>query len=180
MSTSPTRLQHSSNNHTDSGEEILATYGAHSNDKLLVHYGFLHSSPTGSTGADDEIRLDAIILPNLSSTLKDQLQDVGFLGGYALSPETGEICFKTEVAIRATLLTANEWEYFVSRGEDLSEDRTREVRGLVKKWLREYRPHVTGMTEAVDEGAGHCWKSAHELAKARWRQIGDAIDRFEV
>ena len=37
------------------GEEILATYGAHPNDKLLIHYGFILDSPAGPSN-DDDIR----------------------------------------------------------------------------------------------------------------------------
>lgn len=163
------------------GEEILATYGAHSNDKLLVHYGFINSSPeSGLTGADDELRLDHLILPKLSPTIKTQLQDVGFLGGYSLTPDTGEICFKTEVAIRATFQTSNEWEYFISSGEDLSSDQTKEVRRRVRDMLQEYKPQAMTWIATIDENSGLCWKSQHGLIKARWKQICNAIDRFEV
>lgn len=140
---------------TDAGEEIYATYGGHSNDKLLVHYGFVCESTMQHASPDDEIRIDHMILPHLSEATKAQLQDVGFLGGYALLPseytcrketrgnneifdeceancrQPWDICFKTQVAVRAELLTANEWEYFVSCGEDLSGDKS----AAVGKWL---------------------------------------------
>ena len=148
------------------GDEVLATYGAHSNDKLMVHYGFVCASTMQHASPDDEVRLDHVIIPHLSDETKSQLQDVGFLGGYALLPveypcaressddslgdgcsdncrQPWELCFKTQVAARAVLLTANEWEYFVTNGEDLSGDQS----AAVNKWLR---PHLQSLsTEAL-------------------------------
>jgi hypothetical protein len=153
------------------GDEVLATYGAHSNDKLLVHYGFICASTMQHASPDDEVRLDHVIIPHLSDETKSQLQDVGFLGGYALLPseypcsressdddpwgircsencrQPWELCFKTQVAVRAVLLTANEWEYFVTNGEDLSGDQS----AAVNKWLQ---PHLQGLaTEALEKKA---------------------------
>lgn len=121
----------------------------------MVHYGFICDSPMQHASPDDEIRLDHVIVPHLSAETKSQLQDVGFLGGYALLPieypcyskagdtdipckdhcrQPWELCFKTQVAVRAVLLTANEWEYFVTNGEDLSGDQS----AAVNKWLHPY------------------------------------------
>lgn len=149
-----------------------------------------HASP------DDEIRLDHAVIPHLSEEIKSQLQDVGFLGGYALLPseypcdrsysakkasgcaakcrQPWDICFKTQVAVRAVLLTANEWEYFVSNGEDLSGDKS----AAVRKWLQ---PHLQSLrTEAIEkqgqlEKLGEAIKEEHALAasmlRERWSQI---------
>lgn len=189
------------------GEEVLATYGAHSNDKLLVHYGFICASPVQHSSADDEIRLDHVIIPHLSDETKSQLQDVGFLGGYALLPieypcynkspdddgdkpckdhcrQPWELCFKTQVAVRAVLLTANEWEYFVTNGEDLSGDQS----AAVNKWLK---PHLQGLrTEALKKQAD--LQELRETEKAlsedravainmleeRWSQISGHLETF--
>lgn len=81
-------------------------------------------------------------------------------------PAKNELCFKTQVAVRAMLLTCNEWEYFVASGEDLSVDYSGDVDEYVEVLLRGYRMQalegskVTGMTGL------------------RWRQIVDAIDAF--
>jgi len=176
------------------GEEVLATYGSHSNDKLLVHYGFVCASPQQHASADDEIRLDHVILPHLSDETKSQLQDVGFLGAYALLPSSypcnhstkskscatkcrqpWEICFKTQVAVRAVLLTANEWEYFVTNGEDLSGDKS----AVVNDWLR---PHLQSLkSEALDkikalggllnQDMGRNHALAVSMLMERWTQI---------
>lgn len=161
---------------TAAGEEILLTYGAHSNDKLLVHYGFVCSYLPGEANTDDDIRLDHLLLPKMTETVRDQLQDVGFLGGYALLPGTNELCFKTQVAARASLLTCNEWEYFIANGEDLASDQTAAVKARVGPLLREYRRQAVERLEELDGVA------VHELAKGliamRWEQIKRAIDTF--
>lgn len=148
------------------GEEILATYGAHSNDKLLVHYGFVCSHQPNGHSPDDDIRLDHLILPKLSQDVRERLQDVGFLGAYALLPATNELCFKTQVAVRAALQTCNEWEYFVACGEDLSEDHTLEVERFVEPLLLEYRKVAFEYCDAPG------------MIGLRWQQIGEAIDNF--
>lgn len=131
-----------------------------------MHYGFICSNEPNGPSPDDDIRLDHLLIPKLSQSVRDQLQDVGFLGAYALLPASNELCFKTQVAMRAALLTCNEWEYFVACGEDLSTDYTREVNQLVRSFLSDYRKAA----------AGHC--NAPGMLGLRWRQIVDAIDAF--
>ncbi|KAK3114404.1 hypothetical protein LTR53_007329 [Teratosphaeriaceae sp. CCFEE 6253] len=163
------------------GEEVLATYGAHSNDKLLVHYGFICNLPVGIPNEDDDIRLDHVLLPKFTEAVRSQLQDVGFLGGYALLPASNELCFKTQVAVRAILLTCNEWEYYVANGEDLAEDHSEAVIAFVKALLREYRGDALRK-----HGKVHLMKSQQtseiddelRLLECRWRQIIDAINEF--
>jgi hypothetical protein len=193
----------------EAGEEVLATYGAHSNDKLLVHYGFICASTMQHASPDDEVRLDHVIIPHLSEETKSQLQDVGFLGGYALLPteypcdrklkvedirkeipckdhcrQPWELCFKTQVAVRAVLLTANEWEYFVTNGEDLSGDQS----AAVNKWLQ---PHLQGMAaEALkkhvelqklldgDEPLSEDRAVGVRMLYDRWKQIDTHLGMF--
>ncbi|KAK1049842.1 hypothetical protein LTR33_014745 [Friedmanniomyces endolithicus] len=166
------------------GEEILATYGAHSNDKLLVHYGFIcHSGPDSdhpTPNPDDDIRLDHILLPALTPTIRTQLQDVGFLGGYALLPATNELCFKTQVAVRAMLLTCNEWEYFVANGEDLGEDQSNAVRNFMEPLLSQY------LAEAAENFVRIAFRredaidmnNEFGLLDTRWTQIAQALEDF--
>ncbi|CAK1358882.1 unnamed protein product [Cercospora beticola] len=165
--------------------EILATYGAHPNDKLLVHYGFVNSSPPDAP-SDDDVRLDHIIDSRLSPSTKSQLQDVGYSGSYTLFPASShrvqpEICFRTQVAVRAELLTANEWEYFMLNGEDMTSDQS----GNVEKWLR---PLLTGCRDQAREKLAELAKLEPAKGSAdagavfwlnvRWEQIEQALDAF--
>jgi hypothetical protein len=160
------------------GEEILATYGSHSNDKLLVHYGFICTASDGGPSPDDGIRLDDLIIPKLEPATRDQLQDVGFLGNYNLSPATNEICFKTEVAVRAALLSSNEWEYFISNGEDLGQDHSRHVRSYIVGIFITYWEDVFDILQKVDLLEDGNADVAKALLNARWEQILNAVQRF--
>ncbi|KAK0937934.1 hypothetical protein LTR29_010499 [Friedmanniomyces endolithicus] len=166
------------------GEEILATYGAHSNDKLLVHYGFIcHSgrAPNPETpNRDDDIRLDHILLPALTPAVRTQLQDVGFLGGYALLPASNELCFKTQVAVRAMLLTCNEWEYFVANGEDLGEDQSGAVRTFVAPLLKQYSDEAAEKLVRIASKREDLRDRNNEfdLLDTRWTQIAHALEDF--
>ena len=171
----------------EAGEEVLATYGGHSNDKLLVHYGFMLSPDSSGPSPDDEIRLDDILLAHLDENTQVQLQDMGYLGGYSLIPSTNEICFKTQVAVRAQLLTSNEWEYFVSSGEDLGEDKSDEVAAWLKPHFEGYRKTAEYernlMQKRYDTYTGHEGGKgnpvrATSLLVERWSQIIDALTAF--
>lgn len=79
------------------------------------------------------------------------------------------------------LLTANEWEYFVTNGEDLSGDKS----AAVNDWLR---PHLQGLSaEATQniqalEALGGNMDQDHTLAvsmmKERWTQISVHLGNF--
>jgi hypothetical protein len=83
--------------------------------------------------------------------------------------------------VRAVLLTANEWEYFVTNGEDLSGDKS----ATVNDWLR---PHLQGLRseamlkvqalEEVDESVGEDHALAVAMMKDRWRQIAVHVGIF--
>ena len=83
--------------------------------------------------------------------------------------------------MRAVLLTANEWEYFVTNGEDLSGDKS----AAVNEWLR---PHLQGLrSEAAEKikalvALGGDISRDHGLAvsmmKERWTQIDMHVGNF--
>lgn len=174
---------------TEPNTEILATYGSHPNDKLLVHYGFVNSSTPGQP-SDDDIRLDHIILPALSSNTRSALQDVGMLGSYALLPpcsqrdrDEAELCFKTQVAVRAELLTANEWEYFMLNGEDMTSDQSERVREWLRPKAERYREQSLEKLSELEElekkvAEGSADVSAIFWLKTRWLQIADALEAW--
>lgn len=97
------------------------------------------------------------------------------MGAYALIPSTNELCFKTQVAIRATILTSNEWEHFATNGEDLSVDHTPEVNRIVKGLLLEYCVEALQKVQEIET-----WPAGlpADLVRARWAQIVDAINAF--
>ncbi len=74
-------------------DEIYISYGSHSNDFLLAEYGFILPGNKW-----DEIQLDHILLAELSTRQRYQLEELGFLGKYAL--DHGTVCHRTHVALR--------------------------------------------------------------------------------
>ena len=130
-------------------------------------------SPYGVASPDDDIRLDHILLPKLEERVKAQLQDVGFLGAYALLPQSNELCFKTQVAVRARLLTANEWEYFMTNGEDMSSDQSVAVKAFMVPLMRTYYDECV-----VRIGSLGGESTAAGLMKTRWTQIQRAVDAY--
>lgn len=97
------------------GEELLVSYGAHSNDFLMGEYGFLLPS-----NGRDTVPLDRVILPDLTQAQKQTLQHRGYLGGYALQHPSQdarakpEVCFRTQVAAHLLVLPYSEWMEFVN------------------------------------------------------------------
>jgi hypothetical protein len=145
-----------------------------------VHYGFINETKPDEP-SDDDVRLDHVILPHLSPKTREQLQDVGYLGSYALLPATNELCFKTEVAIRAELLTSNEWEYFMSTGEDMTQDRSKDVLQWLKPLMDGYRKKSAQELDAlavIDYDTASPEASAMSLIIARWKQILQALEVF--
>lgn len=95
------------------GEELLVSYGTHSNGFLMAEYGFL----LGQNG-HDMVSLDVVILPDLSPTQRQTLEGCGYLGGYTLQfPEQDErsdpdVCWRTQVAAHLFVLNDAEWKEF--------------------------------------------------------------------
>ncbi|PSK34895.1 hypothetical protein B9Z65_1478 [Elsinoe australis] len=160
-------------------EEILATYGAHSNDKLLVHYGF-----TVPDSSDDSISLDAIIMPHLTRSQKQDLEAVGYLGNYSLTPDTNELCFRTQVALRARCLTSNEWEFFMNSGDDIATDQDADVRRDLAVFIQQAATTRATNEKALQEVKNNLPDSADEkracfeLILQRCDQIESALTQF--
>lgn len=141
----------------DKGEEVHISYGSHSNDFLLVEYGFV--LPSNSW---DEARLDDALVPALSRSQKEDLEDVGFLGDYVLDKDT--VCHRTEVAARILLtgrggernntrhgggsLSMEDWRRFVN-GLDDGERSQRRVDTIIVALLKDYLDIVSKQVKAV-------------------------------
>lgn len=78
------------------------------------------------------------------------------------------------------LLTANEWEYFIANGEDLSGDQSARVREWILPRLREFRVLAESKIEEL-EGLEEGKEDAMAVAvlAGRWKQILEAIGRYE-
>ena len=83
--------------------------------------------------------------------------------------------------MRAVLLTANEWEYFVTNGEDLSGDKSAAVDEWLRPRLQGLRSEATEKIQAL-EALGGDGNQDHGLAvsmmKERWTQIDLHLGNF--
>ncbi|OLN86090.1 Ribosomal lysine N-methyltransferase set11 [Colletotrichum chlorophyti] len=150
------------------GEEMHICYGRHSNDFLLVEYGFLMPSPENDW---DEVGLDDAILPRLGPAHKRRLEDRGFLGKYVLDAET--VCYRTQVALRTLVLPTRRWAQFVDGFTD-GEAEQAEVDAMLCEILAAYDEEIASKIDLVsrlDEGQ----EFQREMVLDRWRQIQQLV-----
>jgi len=157
------------------GEEIYITYGNHSNDFLLVEYGFVLE-----VNDWDEVSLDEFILPLLGVQQQDMLERAGFLGKYILDKHT--VCYRTQVALRSLSLSSRKWQRFVG-GLDTGEKEQKGVDKILLKVLSLYRGEVSRVLAGLSEQ--HSGLSEHkETLFRRFKQIDSmltaAVDRIKA
>ena len=155
------------------GEEVYISYGAHSNDFLLVEYGFVLERNRW-----DEVELDEVLLPELTERQKGLLEEKGFLGNYVLDAET--VCFRTEVAVRLlSMPLVRDWERFVDEGEEGGEDGSEEVQRRADRILvgilRTFLDKVWAVkAELIEVTPGE--EGQREMLMNRWRQIEGLLE----
>lgn len=149
----------------EEGEEVYISYGSHGNDFLLAEYGFVLERNRW-----DEVGLDEILLPELTKRQKELLEEKGFLGNYVLDADT--VCYRTQVAVRLlTVSRIRDWERFVDKGEEGSEQVQRKADGILIEILRTYllniESFVKGELGEVTDGE----EGQREMLMNRWSQI---------
>ncbi|KAI4157398.1 MAG: hypothetical protein L6R39_000680 [Caloplaca ligustica] len=99
----------------EAGDEVYVSYGPHSNDFLLVEYGFILDNNRW-----DSTPIDHILMGYLVDTpAEEQLQQAGYLGDYAVTRDG--VCWRTEVAVHTQTLTDSAWKRF-TQGLDVDDD----------------------------------------------------------
>ncbi|KAK7739001.1 hypothetical protein SLS53_005897 [Cytospora paraplurivora] len=166
------------------GEEVHISYGRHSNDFLLVEYGFVLGRNEW-----DEVCLDGAVLPALSGAQREELEGVGFLGNYVLDRDT--VCHRTQVALRILAvsgryggLTMGAWRRFVN-GLDDGEGSQAKADSLLVGLLEEYDGVIGGKVKELkklefgddddDDGGEDLNESRRGLLLARWGQIRELV-----
>lgn len=153
----------------DAGEEVHICYGKHSNDFLLVEYGFVLAENQW-----DEVCLDDAVLPELSGEQKERLEERGLLGNYVLDAKT--VCYRTQVALRLLCVPVGQWERLVFEGEDGGEVLQEKVDRLLVKVLRKYRGMVDRTVQELEDLEDD-HPDQTELLRTRWQQIRKVIDQ---
>ncbi|KAK1975332.1 SET domain-containing protein [Colletotrichum cereale] len=149
-------------------EEMHICYGRHSNDFLLVEYGFVMARGENEW---DEACLDDAVLPRLSAAHRRRLEEKGFLGKYMLDAET--VCYRTQVALRTLVMPPRRWAQFIDGFTDGEADQP-EVDGLLREILAAYDEEIESKVEAVgglDEGE----EFQKQVVVTRWKQIQELV-----
>lgn len=154
----------------EEGEEVYICYGNHSNDFLLVEYGFVLDENRW-----DEVCLDEVVLNEMSEDEKELLDQKGFLGNYVLDDRTPG-CYRTQVALRLLCVPVKKWERFVETGEDGREAVQNQVDKLFVKILRKYLVRIDGMVPEL-KGMNAGLECQREVLIKRWIQIKRLVER---
>ncbi|KAF1841368.1 SET domain-containing protein [Cucurbitaria berberidis CBS 394.84] len=162
------------------GEEVSVSYGPHTNDFLLVEYGFLLER-----NANDSVPLDGLLLPLLSAEQSAALKEDGFYGTYTLSSAstTGSpvICHRTQAVLRLIVLDSKRYAAFVGGDDDGSRDQARLDSFLVGVLTR-YSRHIVDVIEEVEEvqtreeGEGVAQPAQKDSLLKRWKQIQSVVN----
>lgn len=154
------------------GDELPICYGRHSNDFLLVEYGFILAD---NTNMWDEVSLDELLLPKLRKGKRD-LEDAGFWGRYMLDTETTEtVCFRTQVALRYLAVQGSTWLDFAN-GADSGEASELRVQTLLKTLFEDFDDQIDVTIEEIanlDEDVGNDLQ--RETITKRWQQIQHTV-----
>ncbi|KAF2643131.1 SET domain-containing protein [Massarina eburnea CBS 473.64] len=159
------------------GEEVYVSYGSHTNDFLLVEYGFILDS-----NKCDSIALDHLILPQLSSSQTQVLKEDGFYGNYTLSPavsassSTTPICHRTQAVLRLLTLPGRRYSAFISGTDEGLADQGRVNEYLVSLLIK-YSRQIMEIREEVEALKGY--KDQKDTLLKRWKQI-DVIVKAAV
>lgn len=151
----------------DEGDEIYFSYGHHSNDFLLAEYGFI--MPRNKW---DELRLDHVILPELSAGNRERLSQAGFLGNYVLDHEN--VCYRTQVALMLLCVPLRAWNRFVG-GADHGDSTQKQVDRVLLRLLRLYKEYALGMLEKLGV-LGATFEDQKNILITRWNQIMVLLD----
>jgi len=156
-------------------EEIYISYGNHTNDFLLVEYGFILSENKW-----DEVSLDNILLPLFSEDQKKNLEDEGFLGKFVLDGET--VCYRTQVALRLLCMPAKKWRALVANGLEEKDEYQMSVNETLRNALKLNLESVERQIERI-EVLDLGLDSQRKALSTRWKQLHllltTSIDRMQ-
>lgn len=156
----------------DPGDEVYFPYGNHSNDLLLVEYGFVPKENRW-----DYLCLDEVILNMLSLEHKRMLELEGYLGKYTLTSSEG-LCYRTQVAIRLLTLDIPDWNRYI-RGRSPSAAQDFQAQEVIEK-------HILQVLDEKIEGASKAFskmkneeamRSQRAIIIKRWTQIKRMVEQ---
>jgi hypothetical protein len=165
------------------GTEVFVTYGPHSNDFLLVEYGFVLDD-----NLHDSFPLDHILIPLLSTEHVSALKEDGFFGNYTLFGAGKEetVCYRTQAVLRLLVLDSRRYSAFVAGDDDGAREQARLNKFLADVLVRYSREVVDVLEEVQDLDSGG--KEEEEERRGimegqratlvrRWKQIQSMVNK---
>ncbi|KAK6367408.1 hypothetical protein LTS17_010334 [Exophiala oligosperma] len=157
------------------GEEVLLSYGNHSNDLLLVEYGFIFDGNRW-----DETTLDDVVIPLLSEDRKKILQNEGYWLDYHLDRDGP--CYRTKVAVRLLCMPLRQWRRGLAKGFDDDDRYKRMVNEHLLRVFGNYRRIVSERLEQASNLSVGI-EAQKDILRRRWGQIDkmilDAIEQIK-
>lgn len=155
------------------GEELYISYGDHTNDFLLVEYGFIMDE-----NASDKFCLDEAALPRLRDSQTQALSRRHLLGDYMIRQSDGP-CPRTKIVMAILSFEDNAgWESVLRMSEGdqavlAAETRPMEILyQLLREVIDISRARQEKASTFAENGQGH----QRDVLVARWRQIEDHLD----
>ena len=164
------------------GEEVFVTYGSHTNDFLLVEYGFILDK-----NKHDSIPLDHLLLPLLDSDQVAALKEDGFHGNYTLFGHGKEtVCYRTQAVLRLLVLDSRRYAAFVGGDDDGAGEQGR-LNKFLADVLTKYSREIIGILEEVRQvelkvssgsgGEDDVTTGQRDMLAKRWKQIRDIVNK---
>ena len=184
VSFSPAAYTVNAHRRIEEGEEVCISYGAHSNDFLLVEYGFvMGGGEDEGEGRNkwDSVNLDELLTPLMGEKQEKALRDEGFWGRYVLDAQG--VCYRTRVALGVLSMPAGEWRQALKGGfEQDDPKKKKKADEILLQALKPYRDAVEEKIEKVQRLDVE-EESQRAMLSRRWRQIytlvSDEINRIE-
>lgn len=145
------------------GSEVFLSYGRHSNDWLLVEYGFLLAPNRW-----DAISLDELLMPRLSRSQAKELARTCVSGPCALSAEDG-LSSQTQVALRMLAYARADWLRYVHDAKKTLK-REPQVRALMETLRRHLQQRARKRLSRIAKSSlGD--QNQRNVLRQRWQQI---------
>lgn len=151
------------------GDELFIRYGSHSNDFLLVEYGF---TLPGSMNPWDEICLDPYLCSEFTKRQRAELEETGFWGKYMLDSETA--CYRTHTALRMLCCSYSRWRAVLDGERDEDQDQEAVSEGLVVVLTRCGDDVMSKLNELDRCTVGN--EDMIRSLRTRWLQMMELVD----
>ncbi|KAL3467795.1 hypothetical protein BJX64DRAFT_123332 [Aspergillus heterothallicus] len=161
----------------EKGEEIYMSYGSHSNDFLLIEYGFcLDDNPS------DAIYLDDIVIPALTEKQKEELAAHDYLGNYQVTSD--DVDERLIAAANIMYMSSSDWQKYVNGEEETQKVfNVRRTGRIICDWVENYVKESALAVDAaksllseVEQGPEEGTKEKLDLILSRWKQIQELCE----